>query len=88
MALSSLIVFLPPQQAIVEDGNKPLYNRRLLRLQNTLLTQYQSHGGKFRGILFVQQKITTHILQNFIQRNPNLAMFKSACIYATAGEAR
>jgi hypothetical protein len=81
-------------QDIIEDGSKPPYTSRFRRLEETLVKQLAVHNGAgdgasgFRGILFVQQRLTTHILENFIRRSENVRQnFRTACIYATAGEA-
>jgi hypothetical protein len=63
--------------------------RRFARLVDVMQTKLAHHGpSHFRGILFVQQKITAHILKNFLDRIPALSThLRTACIYATAGEA-
>lgn len=62
---------------------------RFARLVNVIHNQLEAHGlDNFRGILFVQQRITTHILKNLLDRIPSLSTnLRTACIYATAGEA-
>ena len=37
----------------------------------------------FRGVLFVQQRVMTHVLQHVISQAPELAALKPACLYAT-----
>ena len=42
----------------------------------------------FRGIIFVQQRVTTHIISHFIQTDPQLReRFRSALLYATSSAA-
>jgi ERCC4-related helicase len=43
------------------------------------------HPGNLRCIVFVQQRITTHILEYYLQTNdcPIIRGLKTACIYAT-----
>ncbi|CAJ1349424.1 unnamed protein product [Effrenium voratum] len=42
--------------------------------------------GEFRGILFVQQRVMTHILEHVI-RDAGLKQFTPACLYATSSPA-
>lgn len=63
------------------------YTQRFVRLISVLEAQMAKFGPDFRGILFVQQRLTTHILKHFIDRISSLKGFRTACIYATAGEA-
>jgi endoribonuclease Dicer len=42
----------------------------------------------FRGILFVQQRVMTHILQHVISSDPELSgRLRTACLYATSSPA-
>ena len=43
------------------------------------------HGGSLRCMVFVQQRLTTHILEHFFRNNddPTIRGLKTACIYAT-----
>jgi hypothetical protein len=77
----------PVVQRIVDAAAYPPYNARFTRLEQTLTNQYVKHDKALRGILFVEQRMTTHILEHYINRTPSLRNFRTACIYATAGEA-
>jgi ERCC4-related helicase len=61
---------------------------RFARLVDVMRKQLANHGhAKFRGILFVQQKITSHILKHFLDRTVDLsAHLRTECIYATSSE--
>jgi len=49
-----------------------------------LLQRYQC----FRGIIFVQQRVATHILEHVILQDPSLrAQLRPACLYATSSPA-
>ena len=63
-------------------------------LKGVLLQKYEHHGGdggggssesSFRGIVFVRERVTTHVLATVIRSDPNLAgLFNTACLYATS----
>lgn len=58
--------------------------RRLNNLRETLLAKFHEKNP-FRGILFVQQRITTHILEHFVANDQQLSLqFSTACIYASS----
>eukprot|EP00899_Mesostigma_viride_P028450 jgi/Mesvir1/8790/Mv02698-RA.1 len=43
---------------------------------------------EFRGVLFVQQRITTHVLDHFVRSDPDLSpLFRPAVIYSSAAAA-
>ena len=53
-----------------------------------LLEKYRSSQSEFRGILFVEQRVTTHVLQHYIRIDSQLRpLFTTACLYATASPA-
>ena len=64
---------------------------RFEHLKEALLHEYNSLTelhGTFMGILFVQQRITTHVLDHIIRTDVDLAAcFNPTCIYATAAPA-
>eukprot|EP00438_Fugacium_kawagutii_P020441 Skav233818 [mRNA] locus=scaffold5904:58285:60156:+ [translate_table: standard] len=64
---------------------------RFEHLKEVLLHEYDSlteAHGRFRGILFVQQRIMTHVLDHVIQTDVDLAArFRPTCIYATSSPA-
>ena len=64
---------------------------RLEHLKDALLYEYETLStthGSFRCILFVQQRIMTHILEHFVRTDEALAnRLNPACIYATASPA-
>ena len=45
---------------------------RFAELKDVLLHKKEEKGESFRGILFVQQRVTTHILQHFISQDADL----------------
>ncbi|CAM9616267.1 unnamed protein product [Ectocarpus fasciculatus] len=70
---------------------------RFEHLKNVLLDKYDHHGGDgsgsddgeaFRGIVFVRQRVTTHVLAHVIAGDPRLApLFSAACLYASSSPA-
>lgn len=64
---------------------------RFEHLKDMLLYQHDDlaqRSKEFRGLLFVQQRVTTHILEHFISSDEELALlFRPSCIYATASPA-
>ncbi|CAM9146245.1 unnamed protein product, partial [Ectocarpus sp. 8 AP-2014] len=70
---------------------------RFEHLKNVLLDKYDHHGGDgsgssdgeaFRGIVFVRQRVTTHVLAHVIAADPRLApRFSAACLYASSSPA-
>ncbi|CAM9615817.1 unnamed protein product [Ectocarpus sp. 13 AM-2016] len=80
-------------------GRFPRYEK----LKNVLLDKYDHHGGDgtssgggggpggkkgFRGIVFVVQRVTTHVLAHAIAVDPRLApRFSTACLYASSSPA-
>jgi len=86
----------PPAQAILDtfeddcDAFFEVYapSHRFDRLKEELLAQAQERGADFRGIVFVQQRVTSHIVQYLIAEDPELAAtFRSAVVYATSSPA-
>jgi len=58
----------------------------LIYEQDRLETRLGS--GAFRGVLFVQQRVTTHILEHVVRSDADLSRrFSTACIYATSSPA-
>ncbi len=82
-----LVFFLPDRQVINILLGSTKYTQRFFRLTDVLLKQQEKFGGGFRGILFVQQRLTTHVLAHYIARTPALCGLHTACIYATSSEA-
>ena len=84
-----LVLILAIGGEVGPSGPTTACMRRFARLIDVLRTKLEQHGpSSFRGILFVQQKLTTHILKHLLDRTPALsALLRTACIYATAGEA-
>ena len=64
---------------------------RFEHLKEVLLHEFETLTelhGKFRGILFVQQHIMTHVLDHIIKNDVDLAkFFAPTCIYSTASPA-
>ena len=60
---------------------------RFEHLYNTLLEKFAEHPG-FRGILFVRQRVTTHILQHLIRQHPELqGLLSTAILYSSNASA-
>lgn len=60
---------------------------RFERLKSALIAKV-SAVDHFRGILFVQQRVTTHILEHFVRSDRELtARLKTACVYAASTRA-
>ena len=49
-----------------------------------LLTERQRRGAALRAVIFVQQRVTTHILEWFLNTDPDLRDLPTACIYASS----
>jgi superfamily II DNA/RNA helicase len=45
---------------------------RLAQLKTALLAQSDIYGADFKGIIFVERKIAVHIVEDFIQKDPEL----------------
>uniref|UniRef100_A0A7S4V2U7 RNA helicase n=1 Tax=Alexandrium monilatum TaxID=311494 RepID=A0A7S4V2U7_9DINO len=64
---------------------------RFENLKDVLLYRHESFSaatGGFRGIVFAQQRVMTHILEHVIRRDEELSScFRTACIYATSSPA-
>ena len=70
---------------------------RYEHLKKVLKEKYAVHGGggsssceqrTFRGIVFVRQRVTTHVLAHVIARDPSVAsLFRTACLYASSSPA-
>ena len=65
------------------NGVYPKFDRlRRVMLEKEAASEY------FRGIIFVQQRVTTHIISHFIHTDPQLReRFRSAPLYATSSAA-
>lgn len=66
-------------------GDVPTSFQRFDHLAEVLLEEYHKHGrgDEFRGILFVQRKLMTHVLAHVIGQDPELSRcFKPTCLYA------
>ncbi|KAI8898107.1 P-loop containing nucleoside triphosphate hydrolase protein [Globomyces pollinis-pini] len=58
---------------------------KLKNLKQILLDQFQIYGRDLRCIVFVQQRVVTHILHHFLMSDPDLkAVLKSKYLYATS----
>lgn len=75
---------------------------RFEHLKGVLMEKYSRHGGGgggsdgdgdgggsgFRGVVFVQRRVTTHVLAHMISADPALApLFSTACLYASSSPA-
>jgi ERCC4-related helicase len=56
-------------------------------LKDALRQQYSKYGEAFRCIIFVQQRVTTHILKHVIEIDPALQHLKCSMLYSQAVEA-
>ena len=59
---------------------------RFENLVRVLLNKYHEHAP-FRGIVFVQQRAMTHVLEHLVCSDARLNMFSPACIYAVTSPA-
>lgn len=60
---------------------------RFERLKHQLLAKHSS-SDNFRGILFVQQRVMTHIVEYFVRSDPELSWrFSPTCVYAASSPA-
>ncbi|KAJ2994284.1 Interferon-induced helicase C domain-containing protein 1 [Globomyces sp. JEL0801] len=60
----------------------------LMHLKSVLLVQHKRFGESFRCIVFVQQRISTHIVNHFVSNDPDLQkIIFSNVIYATSAPA-
>lgn len=67
--------------------NEPRQFEPLEQLRAALLSKSQEIR-RFRGLLFVQQRLSTHILEWFIRNDRYLSvLFTPACLYATSSPA-
>lgn len=60
---------------------------RLTHLKEVILQQFDSFENSLRGIIFVQQRVTTHILQHFIMSDEDLNFLACDVVYATSSPA-
>jgi ERCC4-related helicase len=61
---------------------KPVSFPRFDHLRNALLRQ---HHDTFRGLLFVQQKLTAHILRYYVESSPELQhLFRCGCFHSAS----
>ncbi|CAN0023865.1 unnamed protein product [Sphacelaria rigidula] len=78
-------------------GEVPTEFARFEHLKQVLKDKYKKHGCDgssgtdgtgFRGIVFVQQRVTTHVLQHVISSDPDLKpLISPACLYAHGSRA-
>lgn len=63
-------------------------NKGLARLKRALLEQGSRRGSNVRGIVFVQQRVTSHILDFFIRQDPELSqLFYCTPLYSASSPA-
>ena len=61
---------------------------RLDQLKDELVEAYDRSEDDFRGVLFVEQRITTHVLEFFVQSDRELSdRFRPNVLYATSSSA-
>lgn len=65
----------------------PAYFPRFEHLKDVLLYKHDELSS-FRGLIFVQQRVMTHILEHVVRNDPELSSrFVPACLYATSSPA-
>ena len=63
--------------------NVPDISPRFDCLSEVLLEEYYAREGGFRGIIFVERKLSSHVWFHLIANDPELAkLFTPACLYA------
>lgn len=79
---------------MTRESDRPapfLVDRHFERFQNlcsVLCEKLQESQTTFRGILFVQQRVTTHVLQYNISRDERMrGLFRSRCLYSVNSKA-
>lgn len=55
---------------------------RFEHLRDVLLIEYAQRPTSFRGLVYVQQKVMTHVLAHFISSDEKLACFRAAPLHA------
>mmetsp|Transcript_30694 Transcript_30694/g.46446 ORF Transcript_30694/g.46446 Transcript_30694/m.46446 type:complete len:631 (-) Transcript_30694:1655-3547(-) len=60
---------------------------RLSSLKREIISSLKNFGTLFRGIVFVQQRVVAHILQWYIDSDPELETLGTAVVYATSSPA-
>ena len=66
-------------------NSKEEFSGKLEHLKKVLMSQWRRFGESLRCIVFVQNRLSTHILQHFVENDPELLHWlKSALIYATS----
>ena len=77
---------LPERLASFRDSYATLSFHRFERLKEVLLEQLRNRAD-FRGLLFVQQRVMTHVLEHAITSDTDLAGLHPVCLYATSSPA-
>ena len=71
------------QKLIIFWVNVPDISPRFDCLSEVLLEEYYAREGGFRGIIFVERKLSSHVWFHLIANDPELAkLFTPACLYA------
>ena len=60
---------------------------RFAERTQVLTQKRQEFGNKMRCIVFVQQRVTAHILEHFVGTDADLRELGAACIYSTSSPA-
>lgn len=88
---SSLLAKLPaelirPTSSLIEPSSSEQPFRRFQQLKNKLLQEHEQRGEELRAVVFVQQRLVTHILAHLLDSDPELqaAGFRATWIYATS----
>lgn len=62
-------------------------SQRLPSLKREIASSLKSFGTSFRGIVFVQQRVVAHIVQWYIDNDPELETLGTVVVYATSSPA-
>lgn len=69
-------------------ASQPTTFDRFENMADVLLEKATEASDSFRGILFVRQRISTHIVQHYLSQDTRLQSFlRSRCLYATSSPA-
>lgn len=85
-SIDGKVIWPPPVADCIRSfwSASPTSFGRLNRLRSVLLEKVETLD-QFRGLIFVQQRVTTHILEYYISKDPELSrLFSTACLYASS----
>lgn len=84
-----VIQHLQELSSLWSECKEQLQFQRLDRFGDVIESQLERYGNRLRAIVFVQQRISTHIIQYYLNTHPNEEIRNLACdvIYATTSPA-